>query len=128
MCYDLGTGCLAAYPVKNKSAQETAKRLTHFRGKDTIKFFFSDKHRSLVAAVEQIGNNSIPHETATPGIHQTNSIAESKVKKVIAGTRVALLQAGLPACFWPFAAEHYAFTCTVHENEAQPAFFNRHGR
>ena len=60
MCYDLGTGCLAAYPVKNKSAQETAKRLTHFRGKDTVKFFFSDKHRSLVAAVEQIGNNTIP--------------------------------------------------------------------
>ena len=81
-----------------------------------------------MAAVEQIGNNTIPHETSTPGIHQTNSIIESKVKKVVTGTRVALLQAGLPACFWPFAAEHYAFTCTVHENEAQPAFFNRHGR
>ena len=31
--YDVGTGCLAAYPVKNKSTQETAKRLTHFRAR-----------------------------------------------------------------------------------------------
>ena len=34
--YDLATGCLAAYPVKNKNVHETAKRLTHFRGRDTI--------------------------------------------------------------------------------------------
>ena len=125
--YDVGTGCLAAYPVKNKSTHETAKRLTHFRGKDSIKFFFSDKHASLVAVVEQLGNASIPHETSTPGVHQTNAIAESKVKKVVAGTRVALLQAGLPACFWPFAADHYAFMSTIHENQSQPAYFNRHG-
>ena len=129
--YDLATGCLAAYPTKNKTAHETAKRLIHFRGKDKVKFFFSDKHASLLAAVERLGEDqkaAIPHETSVPGIHETNAIAENKVKKVIAGTRVDLLQAGLPACFWPFAAEHYAFMVTVMENEQQPAYFNRHGK
>ena len=47
--------------------------------------------------------------TSTPGMPATNGIAENKVKRSIVGTRVNLLQAGLPCCWWPFAGPHYAF-------------------
>ena len=126
--FDLGTKCIAAYPVKNKSTDETTKRLAHFRGKDSIRYFFSDKHASLISAVERLGQATIPHELSTPGIHQTNAIIESKVKNIVKGTRCNLRAAGLPACFWPLAAEHYAFLCTVHEDQLEPAYYQRHGR
>ena len=126
--FDLGTKCIAAYPVKNKSTDETTKRLAHFRGKDSIRYFFSDKHASLISAVERLGQATIPHEFSTPGIHETNAIIESKVKKIVKGTRCNLRGAGLPACFWPLAAEHYAFLCTVHEDQLEPAYYQRHGR
>ena len=66
------------------------------------------------------------HTTSIPGVPQTNSIAESRVKIVVRGIRVMLLSAGLPSCYWPFDAKCYAFMRTIVRNGEDSIFAKRH--
>ena len=45
---------------------------------------------------------------AVPESHNNSKIERTNLD-VLEGTRCALIQAGLPECFWPFAAPHYCF-------------------
>ena len=108
--YDLGTGWLGAYPVQSKAADRVLRSLSHFLGNQKAKNFHSDRAPELLAAVKMLpGPPPETHRTSVPGVHQTNSIAETRVKQVIHGTRTNLLGAGLPTCWWPYAARCYAF-------------------
>ena len=49
------------------------------------------------------------HAKTSPGISQTNAVAERQVRDIQAGTRALLIQAGLLACFWCYAAPAYCF-------------------
>ena len=46
-------------------------------------------------------------DASQPGVPQTKGKAERAVQDVLAGTKAALLQAGLPPIFWSFAAPCY---------------------
>ena len=47
------------------------------------------------------------HQTSQPGVHETNSAAERNNQDILDGLRTVLVQAGLPASFWPYAGRYY---------------------
>ena len=126
MIYDLATGCLGAYPVKSKSAGEVLQALVHFAGGDTIKSVYSDRAPTLIAAVRSLPGVPAVHTTSIPGVPQTNSIAESRVKIMIRGIRVMLLAAGFPHCYWHHAARYYAFMRTIMVKNGESIYAKRH--
>ena len=73
----------------------------------------TDRAPEFVSAIRSYLGGGIRHDTSIPGCPQTNSIAESRVKRVIRGVRSLLLGAGLPHCWWPVAARCYAFLHNV---------------
>ena len=101
--------------------------LVHFAGGDTIKRVYSDRAPTLIAAVRSLPGVPAVHTTSIPGVPQTNSIAESRVKIMIRGIRVTLLAAGLPHCYWHHAAKYYAFMRTVVKKGNASIFAKRHG-
>ena len=107
--YDLGTDYLGAYPVKSKSTAEARNALVHFMGDSRIRRIHSDASPELARCMRSFNRIPIPHDQSTPGIPATTAIAESMVRRTIVGTRTNLYAAGLPTCFWPYAAHHYAF-------------------
>ena len=53
----------------------------------------------------------VPHGKATPSRHQNNAYCERTVLKIVEGASTLLEHAGLPSCFWSFAAR---FWCHAH--------------
>ena len=104
---DLYTGIKNVIPVENKSQHSATKGLRYFVGDPTkVKRCYTDGSPELEAALEEL---SVLHEQSRPGKPQNNSKIERTNLDVLEGTRCALIQAGLPECFWPFAAPHYCF-------------------
>ena len=124
--YDLAIGCLGAYPVKSKGMSEVLQSLVHFAGGDRVKSVYSDRAPTLIAAVRCMSGPPIVHTTSIPGVPQTNSIAESRVKIMIRGIRVMLLSVGLPHCYWPFAAKNYSLMRPVVINDGESIYAKRH--
>jgi len=67
---------------------------------------YSDNSRELKKAVKMFG---FSHRRSTPGVPATNTLAEGTVQKITGGTGTISENAGLPACYWPFAARHWCF-------------------
>ena len=66
---------------------------------------YTDDSAELKRAVKDLDIPSTVHDRSTPGMPQTNGIAENQVRRVINGTRVLLASAGLPvACSFGFGA------------------------
>ena len=61
--------------------------------------------RELGAAIRDLGGDPIIHDVSTPGMPQTNGIAEGCVKRVVYGARTLLVSAGLPHPWWDSVAE-----------------------
>ena len=95
------------YPCVDQSAKTAAEGLTHFRGLQTFQYVYTDKSPTLIRAVKNIGKKPIPHETSVPCVPQTNGIAEAMVGRTLRGIRANLAQAGLPRCYWKYAAQHH---------------------
>ena len=51
-------------------------------------------------------------EESQPGVPQSNGVIERANGDIVSGTRALMMQAGLPDCFWRFAASCYCH----HEN------------
>ena len=96
--YDVGTEKIDAYPAKSKDADDTYYAMQDFRGTAYLDMVYSDNSKEIKKAVRQFGFN---HRTSAPGIPQTNTLAEGRVKIVVYGTRTALSNAGIPCCDWP---------------------------
>ena len=60
----------------------------HYAGMDNIKQVYSDNAREITKPVMDIWDGSTVHDRSTPGVPQTNSIAEGKVKKTAHGPQV----------------------------------------
>ena len=99
--------------------------MRHFIGDRICRRVYSDNSDEIGKALKAL--KTMP-ETSQPGRRETNAIVERENQDMLGGIRTLLIEAGLPSEFWPFAAENYAFACTVMENEDQPAYFNRHGK
>jgi hypothetical protein len=117
--YDLATEKIDAFPAKSKNADETHTALQNFRGTTYVDVVYSDNSREIKQAVRWLG---FAHRTSIPGIPANNAIAESRVKIVVYGTRTALVNAGLPAAFWPYAARHFCLGLTIRDRGGASAY------
>ena len=100
-------------------------KLREFCGNQQIKSADIDNHTSLIKACSDL---KIVTDFSQPGMPQTNGLIESTNGDILAGTRALLVEAGLPACFWPWAATCYCH----HENTTLDAagsspWHRRHG-
>ena len=105
--YDVATGYLDVYPTTTKNNKETIQALQHFLGpKQTVGMFHADAAREITSAAKALG---LCHDPATPGRPQSNGLAESKVRKVLEGTRTVLDHAGLGPSYRSYASKHFCF-------------------
>ena len=122
---DHATRYKAALPVASYEADEVAMKLREFCGNQKIKAAYLDNHPSLVRACKEL---RIVPDFSQPGMPQTNGLIESTNGDILSGTRAQLVEAGLPGCFWPWAAQCYCH----HENTKLDAagsspWYRRHG-
>ena len=97
------------YPTKTRETFEAMEKFYLFGGRtgdksENIQRFYSDTEKSLVKTARLLG---ITHRQSQPGEHKTSTMAERCNRDVEAGAKCILAQAGLPDCFWPFAAPYY---------------------
>ena len=95
-----------AFPVFSKTGQEAENVLKKFFGDKKVEVFYSDNAPELKLACKTLG---IVHELSLPGVPQNNAMVERTNLDVLEGTRPCLVCAGLPQCFWPFAAPQFCF-------------------
>jgi hypothetical protein len=76
-------------------------------GDDKVARLYSDNHPSLINAGAQL---ELVHELSTPHEHENNAIIENFNGQILRESRTALLQAGLPASYWPLAV---SYVCVV---------------
>ena len=98
---DLWSGLFNCIPCRSKSADNTYQGLLRFTGRRTVGQAYADNSPEIKSACDDL---RIPLENSLPGVPQTNSIAERTNQDVTGMTRTALVAAGIPACFWPYAA------------------------
>ena len=103
---DIATKVVAAYPTASRSTDDVVKCLQRFKGKRKIKMAYSDEAGEFSAAADRLG---ILLDNSLPGRPRNNSIAERTNQFVLDTTSTCLLQAGLPASYWP-----YAINCVTH--------------
>ncbi|CAE7251308.1 JNK [Symbiodinium sp. CCMP2592] len=137
--YDLATEWLESVPVNGRTNADTLRAFQQVFGdlKDVNSFsmdverryapsaireIYCDKAREFISTCKKVGI-SVKH--STPGMPRTNAIAESKVKLVLHGARVALRQAGLSAKFWPYACKHFCHARNIELRDAQSAYAQR---
>ena len=126
--FDVGTGMLGCYPAASKGQADTCRSLIHFQGQDkSYKKIYTDASKELIAAIKDLGINTLMHDTATPGMPQTNGMAESMVRRVVHGTRAILATAGLPHCYWSLASVCFAMLRNTALTLGDSPWFKYHG-
>jgi hypothetical protein len=103
---DLMSGLKVFIPMNSKSLAETEIALQFFQGIHKIVVMYSDNAGEIIRACANLG---ILHESARPGVPQSNAVIERTNLDILEGTRTAMIHAGFPECFWSWAAPHYCF-------------------
>ena len=98
--FDLGSECKYAEPTTSKDALETYKAIQFMRGKDHTDRLYSDNFGSINKAAKNLG---IMWESSQPGTHHNNALIERCNQDVLYNSRVSLVEASLPGCFWVYA-------------------------
>ena len=113
------------FPVTYKSAHEAMLAICTFRGDRDIRRIYCDNSGELIEAVKMLG---IPRHPSIPGIPSSNARAERCNRDVLDGTRSILIAAGLPGCFWTFAAPTYCHLDNINVNsEGDIPWIKTHG-
>ena len=107
---DVATRFLGVATVADKDTEATEHALRYFLDAHPAKLIYSDNAGNLKKAASNMGMN---HEFSLPGVPKSNGLIERYVQVVLQGTRTLLIQAGLPMCFWPYAAECKAFCFNI---------------
>ena len=107
---DVATRFLGVGRASDKEAITTEYEMRHFVGDQQVRLVYSDNAANLKKAAK---NMNIIHVFSLPEVPKSNGLIERYVQAVLVGTRVLLIQAGLPMCFWPYAAEFFAFCHNV---------------
>ena len=103
MVYDRATKWKEMYPLVTKNSDDAYVSLQHFAGPDAkIQSIFTDNSRELRKSIRWLKWH---HKRSTPGISQTNAVAERQIRDILGGSRTLLSNAGRPACFWPYACK-----------------------
>ena len=117
---DMFTRFTVCVPVPDKSADETFKALRYFLGDHVATKVYSDNSKEIATAasrlVKETGFHAF-HQTATPHRPQSNSLVERAIRTLLRGARGALVQAGLPHRFWPWAVRHQAFAQSISDRK-----------
>ena len=103
---DLYSKVKVLLPVRDKMGEEATRVLMHFFGNHAVGRFYSDNAPELELACTTLG---IVQETSRAGVPQNNPMIERTNLDILEGTRTTLICAGLPECFWPFAAQDFCF-------------------
>lgn len=109
MCILLGRwwGWLGACPTPTKDAHAIVNTLQHFVGRQgTCDFLCFDNAKGYIAAARKL---NIKFETRTANRRQSNGVAETDVRTVLAGTRSVLYASGLQHNYWSEAAYFVVF-------------------
>ena len=123
--HDIGTTWTEAHPKGTKSQVDTSQALAIFSGNKYITKLYSDNAPEIKKAAEQQG--ILVHDTSIPGVHETNAIAERRVRKCLNGTRIILYVSGIPISWWPMAIKHYCLSCNIEIMEdGRSAWSRRH--
>ena len=109
---DIHTGLLHAYPVVDKQAVHVVRCLQHFAGTRKIETVYSDNAPELLKSSELM---LITHETSQPGVPHTNSKIERCNQLIQGGVVTSLIEAGMPPCFWSYAAPCFCFNYNVQQ-------------
>ena len=98
---DLFSGLKQLYPVKDKTADATEMSIRHLIGDRRALRLYSDRSGEIGKALKAL---KIMPYNSQPGVPQNNAVVERLNQDYLEGVRIVLGHAGLPACFWPFAA------------------------
>ena len=79
-----------------------------------VKLFYSDASGEIKKASKLL---RISHERSQPGVPQNNGIIERANQDIIVGTIASLVHAGLPPCFWSFAASCYCMLDNTNDSK-----------
>ena len=100
------SGLICLYAFKTKDGADTEICIRDFTGipgdrkpKDVT--MYSDCSGEIRVASTSVGTL---HDKSQPGIPQTNTLIERTNQLILTKTIVALLEAGLPPCYWSVAA------------------------
>eukprot|EP00972_Heterocapsa_arctica_P112955 16434634-Heterocapsa_arctica.AAC.1 len=74
-----------------------------------IKQFCPVKSKNLEDTIVALHRLGILREPSRPGVPQSNAKIVRTNLDILEGTRTTMIHAGLPECFWPFAAPHFCF-------------------
>jgi hypothetical protein len=107
---DLATRFGYVGAVQSTGSDPVVYHMIHAVGKDEVGLVYSDGGSGIVSACNQLNVNS---DQSQPEIHETNGIIEKYNQQIIDGTRVLLVQAGLPPVFWPYAATCYCMLSNI---------------
>ena len=98
--YDFATSEIHAIPVNSLDTWDTVEALQFIAGDEYIRVMYVDRNDAIDKAIKYLhGMRRRPE----PGNSQSNGVIESLNRRLEEGARAALIQAGLPICWWPFA-------------------------
>ena len=97
-----------AVPVKTISETATTNALRFLKGNDDWGILYGDNFGGYESAAYA---NNCAYQFSQPGVHHSNSLIENTNLQMEYDIKVCLLLAGLPACFWPYAAP---YVCLMH--------------
>ena len=102
---------VVVYPCKNKTSQETQRRLQKFLEPERKpNVIYTDNSLEFGKACEDLSWN---HCTSTPHRSETNGIAERAVRRVKERTSAVLLQPGQNESWWADSMECYTYLRNV---------------
>jgi hypothetical protein len=124
--YDFGADYAWSDPVRSQDVADTTKSFKETFGPTLdIQLIYCDNHSAVAAACRRLG---ITRRKAPPGDSQSNGVIESLNRRIQAGARAHLSQAGLPCCFWPYAVMHWCtLRNTCRRGELDTPYERRHG-
>ena len=124
---DLATRTWYSCPVTFKDALDTFTALNKMKGRAKIKHVYSDIFSSIRKTVKLMGIN---WEACQPGVHHSNAIIERCNQELLNDCRVALFQAGLPACFWTYGSPYvsHIHNITLDPEDGKSPWFLRYNK
>ena len=125
---DLATQWIQAYPCKNKTSQETQRRLQKFLEPERKpKVIYTNNSLEFGKACEDLSWN---HCTSTPHRSETHGIAERAVRRVKEGTSAVLLQSGFDENLWADSMECSTYLRSIQDllSDGKTPFERRFGQ
>ena len=107
--YDRATGWFGCYPKASKGTEHTLEAFRHWQGPgDKIESFYADNAPELRQAA-RASRWRMP--TSTPGVPQTNGLAERSDRMLKEGIVTNLVASGLVKRWWERVGRHLDFGC-----------------